>query len=250
MFVTELDTFVKKFHQLWNDGFTAHLDLDTQAGNAWVGLRVQLGQVPGPPHHHPLPRSHGQTHQVYRGPAYQRRQEKRQAARAAAGNVAPHLAEEASDACAHDTVEEVSTQNTVLAEEANAISSETKDNENEAVKAKENFECLECGFKSNWENGLKIHLTRKHTKIEQVDGSTMDSDDETYEDDKYLTTKFYWEKGKLGTGYQVFMDANDIIDQSELSKDDKEKEKLRVLEARKIAFGARFRDYPPWNLKS
>ena len=43
MFVTELDNFVRKFHQLWNDGLTAHLDLDTHAGTAWVGLRVQLG---------------------------------------------------------------------------------------------------------------------------------------------------------------------------------------------------------------
>ena len=50
MFTTELDTFVKKFHQLWNDGVTAHLDLDTRAGDAWVGLRVHLGQIPGPPH--------------------------------------------------------------------------------------------------------------------------------------------------------------------------------------------------------
>ena len=47
---TELDTFVKKFHQLWHDGITAHLDLDTHAGDAWVGLRVRLGQVPGPVH--------------------------------------------------------------------------------------------------------------------------------------------------------------------------------------------------------
>ena len=81
------------------------------------------------------------------------------------------------------------------------------------------------------ENGLKIHLTRKHTRIEQVDGNTMDSD-------------------RLGTGYQVFMDASDIIEQSDLSEDDKEKEKSKVLEARKNAFGSRFRDYPPWNLRS
>ena len=51
MFVTELDTFIQKFHQLWNSGHTAHLDLDTCAGKAWVGLRVQLGHDPGPPHH-------------------------------------------------------------------------------------------------------------------------------------------------------------------------------------------------------
>ena len=49
--MTEVETFVKKFHQLWNDGVTAHLDLDTHAGEAWVGLRVrQCGQVSGPLH--------------------------------------------------------------------------------------------------------------------------------------------------------------------------------------------------------
>ena len=56
---------------------------------------------------------------VHRGPAYQCRQEKRQAACAAAGNIA----EEATDACVHDTVEEVTTENAVLAEEANPIPS-------------------------------------------------------------------------------------------------------------------------------
>ena len=50
MVVTELDSFIRKFHQLWQAGLTAHLDLDTHAGTAWVGVCVQLGhQVPGPP---------------------------------------------------------------------------------------------------------------------------------------------------------------------------------------------------------
>ena len=52
MITTEVDTLVRKFHQLWNDGFTAHLDLDTHAGDAWVGLRLNLGQIPGPIHGH------------------------------------------------------------------------------------------------------------------------------------------------------------------------------------------------------
>ena len=51
MFVTELDTFVKKFHQLWKTGHNAHLDLESHDGVAWVGLRVQLGHAPGPQHH-------------------------------------------------------------------------------------------------------------------------------------------------------------------------------------------------------
>ena len=42
---SELDNFISKFHQLRSKGFTAHLDIDTHAGNAWVGLRVMLGNV-------------------------------------------------------------------------------------------------------------------------------------------------------------------------------------------------------------
>ena len=81
MFITELDTFVRKFHQLWNDGLTAHLDLDTHAGNAWVGLRVQLGQVPGPPHQQvqPFPQ---QVQRKDESPPRQRRRARRAAATA------------------------------------------------------------------------------------------------------------------------------------------------------------------------
>ena len=80
--MTEVETFVKKFHQLWNDGVTAHLDLDTHGGEAWVGLRVHLGgQVPGPLHRpvHPfqqeVPRKES--------PSRQRRRARRAAARQA-----------------------------------------------------------------------------------------------------------------------------------------------------------------------
>ena len=80
--MTEVETFVKKFHQLWNDGVTAHLDLDTRGGEAWVGLRVHLGgQVPGPLHRpvHPfqqeVPRKES--------PSRQRRRARQAAARQA-----------------------------------------------------------------------------------------------------------------------------------------------------------------------
>ena len=39
----ELNSFIGKFHQLWNAGYSAHLDISSNAGQAWVGLRVQLG---------------------------------------------------------------------------------------------------------------------------------------------------------------------------------------------------------------
>ena len=40
------------FHQLWKAGDTAHLDLDTHAGQAWIGLRTPLGHF-GQPRQYP-----------------------------------------------------------------------------------------------------------------------------------------------------------------------------------------------------
>ena len=45
MSVYELDSFVKKFYQLWSAGYSAHLDLESHSGKAWVGMRVQLGHA-------------------------------------------------------------------------------------------------------------------------------------------------------------------------------------------------------------
>ena len=51
MRASELDNFVVKFKQLWKSGEDAHLHVHTHAGNAWVGLHVQLGQEPQVHHH-------------------------------------------------------------------------------------------------------------------------------------------------------------------------------------------------------
>ena len=53
-----------------------------------------------------------------------------------------------------------------------------------AEKAKEEFSCDICDFTSNWANGLNIHMTRKHDKVEQLDGCV-----DVEEDDKYLSSK-------------------------------------------------------------
>ena len=74
---SELKTFIQKFQQLWQSGLSAHLDLDTHAGQAWVGLRVRLGQAPGPPHKVASP-----FHQRSRStPSRQRRRARRDAER-------------------------------------------------------------------------------------------------------------------------------------------------------------------------
>ena len=86
MHVTELDTFIDKLKQLWYCGLDAHLNVDTHAGQAWVGLRLRLGEVPPGPLHSQPP--HKQKPPRHVGPAQHRRRERRQAARNAAEEVA------------------------------------------------------------------------------------------------------------------------------------------------------------------
>ena len=76
MVTTELVSFIQKFYRLWSDGHTAHLDLDTCAGKAWVGLRVQLGHAPGPLHQQQF---HFRKKSF--GPSRQRQRKRRAAAR-------------------------------------------------------------------------------------------------------------------------------------------------------------------------
>ena len=72
MLDAELKSFIQKFKQLRGAGLTAHLDLDTHAGQAWVGLRVMLNPVKIETNEKPY---------KYRSPSYFRRQERRKAAR-------------------------------------------------------------------------------------------------------------------------------------------------------------------------
>ena len=52
--------------------------------------------------------------------------------------------------------------------------------------------------------------------------------------------------GILGACFQYFVDANKILDISELDVEVLDAEKLKVLETRTCAFGDNFRYYPPW----
>ena len=90
MFVSELDSFILKFKQLWKAGHVAHLDVDASAGKAWVGLRVQLGD----PHHHQEARSKNT-------PSRQRRRARRAAARESA------VEEPSEKATVEETVENI-----------------------------------------------------------------------------------------------------------------------------------------------
>ena len=140
MFDRELNSFLLKFHQLRKSGVTAHLDVDTYAGQAWVGLRVMLGPI----QHQPAQR--------HRSPSYFRRQERRRAARQSS---------------------EESDRNKVVAEE---VATDTKEKSAAEATTIENvakdFRCEICDFKSNRATGLQVHMSRKHATIEQLDGNT------------------------------------------------------------------------------
>ena len=54
--------------------------------------------------------------------------------------------------------------------------------------------------------------------------------DENFE---YRKTVHYWEKGKLATVVQTFLDIMDVLEDSDLTKDSKDPEKAKVLAGKK-----------------
>ena len=65
--------------------------------------------------------------------------------------------------------------------------------------------------------------------------------------EKYEDSRHYWENGRLGSVYQTYVDANTLLDELDLSESQKIIENMKVLEARKRAFGCDYKHYPPWN---
>ena len=99
----EIDSFVTKFKNLWHATFKASLTIESEYGQASVTLKTGLGFAPPPfSYHNRQPPRH-------RGPSYQRRQERRQAARTArtaAGNLSAQ-AEHENDSPVNEVAEEV-----------------------------------------------------------------------------------------------------------------------------------------------
>ena len=215
MFNSELNSFLVKFHQLREAGKTAHLDLDTFAGKAWVGIRVMLDDVSV---------HHQQQQGRRRSPAYFRRQERRKAAaRAAEGG-------ESRDVGGAPT--EKST------EEVESDITSHKSNADEAILS---FDCELCDFKSNREAGVTIHMTRKHASIEQLDGNTeeevLDELETEWDDeiDYYLETgEFKNIHRKIWDDILYYLGRNEQgIDLMHWKKN--REEKILALEARKRA---------------
>ena len=180
----ELQSFIFKFHQLWEAGITAHLDLDTHAGQAWVGLRVQLGQAQDDPAHQRQPTPH-------RTPAYHRRQERRKAARAAssttlsksnAAEEAVVISKKANDATEKVVIESANKngeqwiENIENAEEVEIVDIvESAEQVIDVKNAEKAFSCDFCEKSFATEKGLKTHEGKQHkascgSPIPQMDG--------------------------------------------------------------------------------
>ena len=256
MHVSELYSFVQKFNQLWKAGFTAHLDLDSHAGDAWVGLRLQLGQQ-SPDQYVPPPSFRT------RGPSYRRRLERRRAERFQASSSPEPTVEvrESGNSEAEKASTEQKDEIVDSTEEVEEIATSLKDSESAGAHESQKldqkdaekanlpgyFECPICDFSSTWNNGLKIHMSKVHTKLEQLDGSADAIT--TEQDKKYVNTAHYWERGHIGIAYHSFLDATNVIDDcDELSEEEKTQEKTKLLEARKDMFGSSFKNFPPWKL--
>ena len=186
MAVRELDTFVQKFKQLWYSGLTAHLDLDTHAGQAWVGLRARLGHAPGPLH---IPSRIPSPRKTRDGPSRQRRRARRATSRqeeeaeeATQGN------EMKSAENAEQNIENRTDRNE--AEEALAEPAETAAleldipaEEAAAEKASEMFACEMCDSKFNSLRAIRVHIGKKHkatgSPIPQIDGASSEIAEES-----------------------------------------------------------------------
>ena len=150
MFSEELDSFLMKFHQLRKAGRTAHLDIDTHAGQAWVGLRVMLGSDKN------QQQFQSSSSSRHRSPSYYRRQERRKAAKQSVDNEAEKASESTSD------------------KKNEAVEVLNHSSQREAAQA--TFDCELCDFVSNRKNGVAVHMNRKHQNIEQLDGNTTFSE--------------------------------------------------------------------------
>ena len=156
---------------LWKSGIGAHLNIDTHAGEAWVGLRVRLGHAPGPPHH----QVHPQTREKSRnGPSRQRRRDRR-----AQERIQVQEAEEASKV----ESENVDAENAAVSEEgekepgvSNSTAEVVEDNLSDKSSNAEAYSCNLCDARLSSLRAIRTHEGKKHkvtgSPIPQVDGAS------------------------------------------------------------------------------
>ena len=136
--------------------------------------------------------------------------------------------------------------------------SDKKDSTNQEKNAEEatlSFDCENCDFNSNSENGLSIQMSKKHRIIEQIDSnnSFADDTDPCIENDveKYLAT------GDLSCENFCFDYVCEglisTIKNSSLNFSEKKKELLKSVEVNRKSIEKRwgpleYLRFPPWNM--
>ena len=102
----------------------------------------------------------------------------------------------------------------------------------DAIQA--SFDCEICDFKSNRVTGLRIHMTKKHALIEQIDGNTtlpVDEDKADEELEYFLQTGYLKNpEVKAENGQDLWLYIKHQIRKCKLSNKDQEEE-FRILRA-------------------
>ena len=188
MLVTELETFVQKFHQLWSAGHSAHLDLETHNGRAWVGLRVQLGHAPGILHQQPHPQPFQKAYKKKDSPSRQRRRTRRAAARQDSAEEVANEETEPEKVPNEDgekakESEPISASEQVVVNEANQVSMENKDIENES-----NVATVKVDTETEAEQATTVNVEDPGEIIATEIAVIEEIADEVCNDDEYLET--------------------------------------------------------------
>jgi hypothetical protein len=114
-------------------------------------------------------------------------------------------------------------------------SSDAEDSESEVNP----LSCEECEFQAASNVGLKIHKSKKHEDIPQLDGESeceRDTDEWWVKQNNYSLKIF-----------QMYIDVLKDIEKSSLSEEKKNEEREKVTNGRKAAFGDNFQWFPPWS---
>ena len=143
----------------------------------------------------------------------------------------------AGEAETSDTVTQVADEATEAKVQAEEAIDDKKEAEQDSNTKAVMFKCVICDFESNRESGVKIHMTKNHKNIEQLDGFDEDTDtsevgelDEDF--DLYLKTgKFHCVGGPLSA---VWYDiVSEVLSYSKnLSEEEQGREILNLLDVR------------------
>ena len=175
----EVSSFVNKFVNLWKSGCDASLHMESQAGQAFVTIRLGLGtgaySTSNSRQNKQFQHSESKVKKV--SPSRMRRRARRSAAR------------------------QVAAESDTVKKEAAEVSSLNTGSEEELDDSRIENICDLCDFSSNWKNGLAIHIATVHE-------SSLEKKLKREEDWKiHNLSQKYWKTGLLESNLQVYVNC-------------------------------------------